>query len=46
MVKWLQRRRDGRMAPFLKRTILIALITAGVALAAYVAVGFGNLFVK
>jgi hypothetical protein len=46
MTKWLQRQRNGRMAPVLKRVIVVSLIAAGVALAAYVAVAFGGLFVK
>jgi hypothetical protein len=41
--KWLERQRNGRMAPPLRRLILVLVIVAGVALAAYVAVAFGGL---
>ena len=41
-VRWLERQRNGRMAPFLRGVIWVVAITAGVALAAYLAVAFGG----
>ena len=43
MTKLLERQRNGRMAPFLKRAILVVVTSAGMALTAYLAVAFGGL---
>jgi hypothetical protein len=46
MTKRLERQRNGRMAPFLKRVILVVVTTAGLLLAAYLAVAVGGLALR
>jgi hypothetical protein len=46
MTKLLERQRNRRMAPFLKRAILVVATSTGLALASYLAVALGGLVLR